>query len=423
MFRELKLHALGKLERAVPIALGGRLLLIVFVTPIYGDSPMEEDTFLASPDPKQRAEEEKRIFELGPKGVTLCTELAGSGNLAIRMGAIRILRKLAENGSVSSYVLSKIRKSLIESQDPEVRAAFYAISAKVGGNPTPLLAGLKDSDRGVRIVILKLLVSLKKAFVPRNCLDLLKSSTSGDPLIPMILATLRYSSPPTDPTLIEQLLNSVNLETVAGAARVLGHWKVEASAGRLARVGFFTSSKEVRFTCFRALGAIGEAGKKEILVRTKSSQGHLREQAALALAHFPSAVKTLMRMMEGDPYGRVRMAASIALQRVANLESNQDYFLRYDATEDEQKEVFKRWREFWIKQWQKEDGGRLPFGNPKPFRCPLMNRPSPPAWSVDFDGYRYIFCCKECIDRFHAMPHRMVKAIAIQRKKAHAPKK
>ena len=239
---------------------------------------MEEGTFLASPDPKQRAEEEKRIFELGPKGVTLCTELAGSGNLAIRMGAIRILRRLAENGSVSSDVLSKIRKSLIESKHPEVRTAFYAISAKVVGNPAPLLAGLKDSDRGVRIVILKLLVSLKKAFVPKNCLDLLKSSTSGDPLIPMILATLRYSSPPIDPTLIEQLFNSVNLKTVAGAARVLGHWKVETSAGRLARVGFSTSSKEVRFTCFRALGAIGEAGKKEILARTKSSQGHLREQ-------------------------------------------------------------------------------------------------------------------------------------------------
>jgi len=302
---------------------------------------------LSDADPSVRARAEQALLKRGDAAVPVCARLAASSSLPSQLAAVRVLRRLAQQGHVKP-AHHELLNGLQKSGNAEVRAARVALLSRLGPDAVPELeAALTDPDRVVRAAALRQLAEAGKPFDPKACLRLLQVTAPEDPLVPVLMRSLIAAAPPADTKPVEGILKGSDARLAALAASVLGAWRVSSRAEMVAQTGFSSKSGELREACFRALARMGEFGFKAVEARAKETEGHTRELAAGALRFFPQSGPTLLKLLEEDPYPRVRQAASRSLQEIERLEERAEFFLPYDATPKQRQEVVARWKAYW----------------------------------------------------------------------------
>ncbi|MDA0837316.1 MAG: HEAT repeat domain-containing protein [Planctomycetota bacterium] len=295
---------------------------------------------LVSPDYEKRRQAEETLLGLGREALPICLKMADEENLASKFCAARVLRKLVP-GSVTHHEI----KSLKNSTFPELSSIYFSALPDSREGITELLSGAQAPQREIRLASLNRLIELKVTFNPDPLLTLLQAVAPGDPHRVSILSALVESAPSPRWEAVAGQLNDSDPEIVTFAAQVLGRWKVHESAERLYCTGINSPNERVRQASFRALAAIGDEGKSLILKDCESNQGHVREQAALALGFFQNTHSQLVEMLERDPYERVAQAASISLQHLYQIDEPQ-YFFPYDGSPAARDQVVKAWKQF-----------------------------------------------------------------------------
>ncbi len=285
---------------------------------------------------RQRAEE--KLIDKGDKGLPVCLEMAASESLSARVCAARVLRRLVSDGLDYQKI-----KQLKDSDFPELRSIYYSTLPGTKAGIQELLSGVLAPQREIRLACLNRLIELRTEFNPDPLLVLLAGISEEDPHRDPILFGFIFSLPSKSWEVVAKKLSHSDVETVALAAKVLGCWKVSEATQELHRTGIRSSNEKVRGACFSAMASIGEDGRKLILEDCKSEQGHVREQAVLALGFFQNTHKRLLEMLERDPYERVAQAASSSLQRLFKIEEPQ-YFFSYDSPTAERGRVVKAWK-------------------------------------------------------------------------------